>query len=184
VLCSALARCGERSGPRRMAAGLPICNAMAGNLPQIAGARFTLALLCLVCSISGTASAQAMPDPVLTPGAALPVSRAEVCQPGYSAAARRVPQHVRREVLAAYRVACDRCGAVYELDHLIPLSLGGSNEAANLWPQPYEPRPGARGKDRIERYLHAQVCSGKMPLAEAQRLIASDWYALWLHIAR
>jgi hypothetical protein len=26
----------------------------------------------------------------------------------------------------------------YELDHLIPLELGGSNDLRNLWPQPFE----------------------------------------------
>jgi hypothetical protein len=93
-----------------------------------------------------------------------------------------VPERVRREVLAAYRVACDRCGAEYELDHLVPLCLGGSNDAANLWPQAYEPRPGAREKDRVERYLHARVCSGAMELVEAQRLVAADWRAVWVRI--
>src|ERR1019366_5961663 len=60
--------------------------------------------------------------------------------------ARRVPQAT---------------GAV-EGDHLVPLELGGDNVIANLWPEPAEPHPGFHEKDRVENYLHRQVCSGAM----------------------
>ena len=65
-----------------------------------------------------------------------------------------------------------------EIDHLIPLTVGGSNDLANLWPQPYGV-PGAHQKDVLENKLHAQVCSGKMTLAEAQHQIATNWFALY-----
>ena len=42
--------------------------------------------------------------------------------------------------------------------------------------------PGASEKDEVEDYLHHQVCSGALPLAEAQREIASDWYAVYIRI--
>jgi hypothetical protein len=58
-----------------MACSLPLSTAMACKLLQFAGARFTSALLCLVCSVLGIASAQ---DGTLTPGAVLAVDRAEV----------------------------------------------------------------------------------------------------------
>jgi hypothetical protein len=68
----------------------------------------------------------------------------------------------------------------YELDHLVPLELGGCpNCETNLWPQPRKVFPGASEKDEVEDYLHHQVCSGALPLAEAQREIASDWYAVY-----
>jgi hypothetical protein len=59
---------------------------MSRKLLQTAGARFTSALLCLLCSVL------AGQDGTLTPGAVLPVDRAEVCTPGYSKAVRRVPE--------------------------------------------------------------------------------------------
>jgi hypothetical protein len=68
----------------------------------------------------------------------------------------------------------------YELDHLIPLELGGCPDCeVNLWPERRNVFPGASEKDEVERYLHAQVCSGAMHLAEAQREIAADWYAVY-----
>jgi hypothetical protein len=73
----------------------------------------------------------------------------------------------------------------YELDHLIPLELGGCpNCETNLWPQPRNSFPGAGEKDEVEDYLHHQVCSGALSLAEAQREIASDWYAVYTRIYR
>jgi hypothetical protein len=73
----------------------------------------------------------------------------------------------------------------YELDHLIPLELGGCPECeTNLWPQPRNVFPGASEKDEVEDYLHHQVCSSAVPLAEAQREIAADWYAVYKRIHR
>ena len=41
----------------------------------------------------------------------------------------------------------------YEIDHLIPLCLGGSDDFSNLWPQPrrsIEPKWNAEAKDRLD----------------------------------
>lgn len=63
-------------------------------------------------------------------------------------------------------------GTVSELDHLVPLELGGANDAANLWPEVGKlPNP----KDKVENDLRDAVCSGKVSLASAQKAIASDW---------
>ena len=78
-------------------------------------------------------------------------------------------------MLAAYHVECVDCGRTYETDHLIRLSLGGSNDAANLWPQPED---DAKVEDRVEHWLHARVCRGDLSLTEAQEPIAADWLAL------
>ena len=73
--------------------------------------------------------------------------------------------------------------ADYEEDHFISLELGGSpTDPRNLWPEPYGPKPGAREKDAVENYLHKQVCSGAMTLAQAQRAITTDWYKVYLQI--
>jgi hypothetical protein len=71
----------------------------------------------------------------------------------------------------------------YEEDHLIPLELGGHpTDPRNLWPEPFQgsiPEGGARYKDKVENYLHRQVCSHQMTLADAQRLIVVDWYRVY-----
>lgn len=68
----------------------------------------------------------------------------------------------------------------YEVDHLIPLELGGSNDIANLFPEPASPKPGFREKDKVENYLHRQVCKGAMPIEEAQYGIATNWIRYYI----
>jgi len=53
----------------------------------------------------------------------------------------------------------------YEEDHLIPLEVGGNpTDPNNLWPEPYAEPNGARDKDKVENFLHDEVCSGQMTL--------------------
>jgi hypothetical protein len=116
-------------------------------------------------------------DLSMTPGGRLNVSLAKLCQPGYTQTVRNVPLPIKKQVCALYGVPPEHCnGHEVEIDHLISLEIGGSNDKKNLWPQPYKPDPGAREKDKLENWLHKQVCAGNMPLATAQRGIAADWY--------
>ena len=119
------------------------------------------------------------PDPSLTPGAVFSgVTAAEVCTVGYSASVRSVSSAVKAQVFARYGLV--DTPATYEVDHFISLELGGTNDVTNLWPEPYAPvGVGARDKDGVEAHLHAQVCSGKMTLADAQKAIATDWYSVY-----
>jgi hypothetical protein len=118
-----------------------------------------------------------------TPGDTLDVSLDELCTSGYTQGVRNVPSAAKKQACAAYGVAPEHCnGKEYEIDHLISLELGGSNDPKNLWPQPYQPKPGAREKDRLENWLHKQVCDGTISLADAQQEIANDWYAAYLQM--
>jgi hypothetical protein len=85
---------------------------------------------------------------------------------------------VKNQVYKEYGIKSHPTGA-YEVDHLVSLELGGSNDIANLWPEAASPKPGFHEKDKVENYLHQQVCSGMMGLAEAQRLIATDWFSVF-----
>jgi hypothetical protein len=116
-----------------------------------------------------------VPDPARTPGAALEVTAADICMPGYSKRVRDVPTEVKRQVYASYGVRTHQPGE-YEIDHLINLSLGGSNSVRNLWPQSFRTSPwNARVKDDLEVELHRRVCAGTLDLAKAQRIIAQNW---------
>jgi hypothetical protein len=69
---------------------------------------------------------------------------------------------------------------VCELDHLVPLELGGADGMGNIWPQcgPDSVELHQRyfkQKDRVENYLAEEVKAGRLPLDSAQRGIASDW---------
>lgn len=119
------------------------------------------------------------PDPSLTPGAVFPnVTESDVCTPGYSKTVRNVSAQTKAEVFREYGITPEP--GKYEIDHFISLELGGSNDISNLWPEPYDPRPGAHEKDSVENYLHAQVCSGAMTLKQAQDAISTDWYKVYL----
>jgi hypothetical protein len=75
-----------------------------------------------------------LPDPKLTPGDTFDVTAQDVCVPGYAKKVRAVPAWLKRQAYAEYGITQYKTGD-YEVDHLIPLSLGGSNSIRNLWPQ-------------------------------------------------
>lgn len=70
-------------------------------------------------------------------------------------------------------------GAEFEIDHFVPLELGGSNDISNLWPESYVMPWGAHIKDEVEDRLKALVCAGTLTLAEAQTAIRTDWIAAY-----
>lgn len=117
-----------------------------------------------------------MPDQQLTPGSALPASAAVVCTPGNPSSVQDVSEDVGRGVFAAYVVDYTQ-RVSYELDHLVPVELGGDNSEHNLWPQPRIGPKAADLKDRLETHLHDLVCAGSVPLAEAQLAMSGDWLA-------
>ncbi len=124
-------------------------------------------------------NAPVRPDPRLTPGDTLDVTLEDIRTPGYSARVRNVPISVKREVYAAYGIARWTKGE-YEVDHLIPLSLGGSNSKRNLWPESYLTDPlNAHVKDRLEYRLLKLVRAGSVDLKVAQQAIAKDWIAAY-----
>ena len=120
-----------------------------------------------------------MPDAACTPGAVFTdVTKDDICRSGYSKSVRNVPEKEKNQVYQEYGVLSHTTGE-YEVDHLISLELGGSNDIANLWPEAANPKPGFHEKDKVENYLHEQVCSGAMSLSEAQRLIATGWFGVY-----
>jgi len=116
-----------------------------------------------------------LPDPRLTPGDVLTTDTNTICRPGYTKTVRNVPSSVKNAVYREYGIATHQ-PREYEVDHLISLELGGSNSIQNLWPQSYQTTPlNAHVKDKLENRLHSLVCSGQVPIQEAQRAIAQDW---------
>lgn len=128
------------------------------------------------------------PNPALTPGDLLPgVTAKEVCVSGYSSGVRSVSSDEKAAVYQRYGIPNEP--GKHEVDHFIALELGGSNALTNLWPEPYVTpdgpnKIGAHEKDRVENYLHAEVCAGRMLLPQAQDAIRTDWYAVYLRIAK
>jgi HNH endonuclease len=116
-----------------------------------------------------------LPDPKLTARDVFEVSAQDICVPGYSKKVRNVPTALKRQAYARYDISQWKTGD-YEVDHLIPLSLGGSNSIKNLWPQSTQTNPwNSYAKDALERRLHNLLCAGKLDLRVAQHAIASNW---------
>src|SRR3954447_3027850 len=122
---------------------------------------------------SGCRARRGLPDRRCTPGARFRrVTKPRVCRSGYSEQVRNVSESAKDRVYAAYGRRRHFDGANGEVDHLVPLELGGSNARANLFPQR---APYSHEKDQLENALHADVCAGRLPLRRAQRLIARNW---------
>jgi hypothetical protein len=117
-----------------------------------------------------------LPNLKLTPGAVRTDNRAEICS-------TPTPnlRHWSRErddrILQAYGLPPGPHPTV-EIDHLIPLELGGADDDANLWAQPrraIEPTWNAEAKDRLENRLRDFVCAGELDVITAQTAIVDDW---------
>ena len=123
----------------------------------------------------------ALPDPQCTPGALNPAVTqatigATICVSGYTKTVRpaeSITETEKQGSMAAYGDGGSMSG--YEYDHLVSLELGGAaNDPRNLWPEPgASPNP----KDAVENTLHDLVCSGQIPLAQAQHIVATNWVA-------
>ena len=120
-----------------------------------------------------------LPDPRCTPGSIDPdVTQADIrstiCKKRWTATVRppesQTEQFKKYVAFPAYGLSWPRES---ELDHEVPLELGGSNDATNLWPE--VGLPSGNPKDKVENALNAAVCQGRVSLTAAQDAIAADW---------
>ncbi len=131
---------------------------------------------------SGCVVHGALQDSACTPGAIFSTATVQqICKSGYSSSVRNVPTSEKDQVYAEYSITHHSAGQ-YEVDHLISLEIGGSNDIANLWPEAASPTPGFHQKDQVENYLHTQVCTGAMSLKDAQNEIATNWLTVYNHM--
>lgn len=126
-------------------------------------------------TVENLISQHAIPDPTISPGMALPDVTAEmVSKPGYATSVRNVPESEKRRVYAEYGIASHQSGE-YEIDHIISLELGGSNDIRNLFPQSYHGAWNAHMKDKLENKLHEMVVHHEITLQQAQYDISHNW---------
>ena len=162
---------------------------MKNNLPnhqQIVCAAVFVAMHALA-----VAQPYALPDRTLTPGAIDPAVtqnniQSTVCVRGYTDKVRphkKYTNRLKHEQIEQYRLA-DRNVRNYELDHLIPLNIGGNpSDPKNLWPQSRQGEWSAEQKNDLEFVVYKMVCQGEITLLEAQQRMAKDWieaYQAWV----
>ncbi|MDL2342005.1 MAG: hypothetical protein QFB87_02930 [Patescibacteria group bacterium] len=120
-----------------------------------------------------------LPDPICTPGSIDPAVTDQnvattICKSGYTASIRPASSYtsrLKRQQMAEYGFTDSIRD--HEEDHLISLELGGAAaDPTNLWP---EPQASPNDKDRIENFMRAAVCAGRISLSDAQHRIATDW---------
>lgn len=139
-----------------------------------------------------------LPDPECSPGAINPtLTKDVICSPEFRTDPYRlVPANIKTKVYDAYSVptniatpapqpiptAGPRGGKRWEIDHIVAIEDGGSNDIANLAPQPANPTPGFHQKDVVETWIRKNstgICAGKANLPDVQKALAEDWYLLY-----
>ncbi len=127
-----------------------------------------------------------LPDDSVTPGVIRTTDQSEICSPKFRTAPFRLTTTaMKNEVYKEYGVTRNKgiCKGGCEVDHRVPLELGGKDDIGNLWPQPSQPAPGFHEKDKLENALKKAVCKDKtMTLAEAQKQLMGDWYQAYLRL--
>ena len=111
------------------------------------------------------------------------LTKAVICSPSFrTGPIRNVPDSVKHQVEIEYGLEPRGYGSALEIDHIVSLELGGSNDPANLYPEQATfsgGGPGYHVKDVLENAAHKAVCAGKVGLRTAQREIARDWQLLY-----
>lgn len=141
------------------------------------------------CRQHAAADGRPLPDPACTPGVvSADVSQdnldTTICHPGYTKTIRPPESETeafKKKIMTAYQEP----GSLgdYELDHLVSLELGGSNDAGNLWPERNDHPSGAiNSKDLVENALNKAVCTHQVTLVAAQTAIATDWTTALPHL--
>lgn len=113
-----------------------------------------------------------------------PITQKMLCTTGFTTCIRQwpVPISIRVGVYKSYGISIgkDYCTGGCELDHLVPLEIGGADTVKNMWPEPYGNVVWtAKVKDQLENQLHAMICSGKITMQKAQAAIIKDWIAAY-----
>jgi hypothetical protein len=139
------------------------------NLPVVA-------LVLFVSTAAGAQQAAIIPDPTLTPGAVRTTDVAQICANG-TVGLRHWSRERDNQIMLEYGL---RPGPHpdFEMDHLIPLGIGGSDDDHSLWPEPrrtIEPVWNAEAKDRLDWKLRELVCDGSLDVRVAQQAIRYDW---------
>ena len=164
---------GNRPGRPSGALGLGGC-----PRPKRASWGFLAAFVAGALMMAGPAWADSgiLPDPEITPGAVRTTDASDICSHG-----TRELRHWDRarddRIMQSYSLPAGP-HPQYEVDHLIPLCLGGADADANLWPEPrrtIEPVFNAEAKDRLEEKMCRMACGDELDILTAQREIAEDW---------
>ena len=143
------------------------------NGRRIVSLRWFIALLSSALLLAPASAQDRAPVPgEVDPHVTQATIHATICQRGYTATVRP-PRTVTDDIKRRLVNGLPGSPQDYELDHLIPIGLGGHPTSANnLWLQTWSV---AAMKDRDELRLHREVCAGRMTLEQAQHDMLATW---------
>jgi hypothetical protein len=151
-------------------------------MPSLSNHPMLKLIACLAMCLAG-ACAQAVPSASLNADVTPATLGQTICRAGYTKSVRPstgFTNGIKKRLLREQAMDFDADKGAYELDHIIPLALGGHPRSLqNLTLQLWEGPDGAKRKDRLELKLQCLVCSGDVPLDKAQDAIWSDWKAAY-----
>lgn len=130
---------------------------------------FALALL----AAASVASAQ-----VVNPDVTQANINKTICVPGWTATIRPPSSYTNRLKVQLVKESLSATDTVedYELDHVIPLSVGGHPVSPqNLKLQPWDGPNGAHAKDVVEVRVKRLVCARRITLAQGQACFKKGW---------
>lgn len=121
----------------------------------------------------------AFAGPALNPAVTQETINQTICVHGYTRTVRppvRVTNLIKKRLLKANGLS-PSAARRFELDHWMPLALGGDpgaidrtdNLVLQTWPE-------AKRKDKVEYKAYRCVCDGKVSLAEAQHDMYENWH--------
>ena len=135
-------------------------------------ARHSFLAMAAVIGVPAFAAAQ-LPSVFQTPGNKSRANEAQICAADFEASVKPIAKWQRDQALERYgKRPEDFTG---ELDHLIPVGLGGTNDPDNLWPIPPSKTMGPEQKKALDLKLHQLVCDKTLKLKDAQDAIKKDW---------
>ena len=123
-----------------------------------------------------------VPIEVLNPDVQPETIDQTICVSGYTASVRPATSYTNGVKLKLLResVGEGANASKYELDHIVPLAVGGHpRNLKNLMLQPWDGEYGAKTKDRLEKRLQQLVCSKQLGLRDAQAAIYGDWQSAY-----
>lgn len=101
-----------------------------------------------------------------------------ICAPGWAASVRPPASYTARVKRGLLRKAGLPLSSIrdYELDHWVPLALGGApRDSKNLRLHAWNGPDGAMSKDVLEVRMKREVCAGRVTLDAARQCMSTDW---------
>ena len=147
-------------------------------------AAYASALLVSCANAPPPASTVIVPVEVLNPDVRPETIDQTICVPAYTASVRPATSYTNgvKAMLLRESGTDGADASKYELDHVIPLAVGGQpRNIKNLMLQAWDGKDGAKKKDRLERRLQQLVCSRLLGLRDAQAATWTDWRAAYRH---